>query len=265
MFVNSSWKPVLAAAAAFGILAGGQICSAQTCSHPDAQLGGVFLYPADRENITLTVINLTSYTLTSTPRSQTSYPVVVYGDSWSYPFQRLSDPITVAPFRTAIWKEGYAGLLNKPSFFGRIRFTLAAPASSEFPLGWTHAFEIDMTIQTPDGGYSDRVSWAVLAQSKVDHPINDVWCPENTFCGGVWATRYMNPIGAFLGWSFDMKNIMTLTSPELVVAFYSPGANSLVLVVRETNNDDYFGTRLEWVDNGGAAVPGACNDSVYTH
>jgi len=56
-----------------------------------------------------------------------------------------------------------------------------------------------------------------------------------------------------------MRNMMTLTSPELAVALYSPGADSLVLVVRETNRDDYFGTKLEWVDHGGDAVPGNCN------
>lgn len=264
MSASSDRKAILAAAAVLGMLSGSQICSAQNCTPPDAQLGGIFLYPADRENITMTVVNLTNYTLTAAPRSETLYPVVMYGDSWSYPFQRIADPIKVAPYRTAIWKEGYAGLVYKPHFFGRIRFSLNAPASAEFPAGWTRSFEVDMTVQDPHGGYTDQGTWVVLSQTKVDHPTNDAWCAENTFCGGVWATRYMNPIGALLGWSFDMKNIMTLTSSELVVALYSPGANSLVLVVRETNKDDYFGTKLEWVDNGGDAVPGVCNDSVYT-
>jgi len=268
MFANSSWKAILAATAIFGFLGGGNVCFAQNCTYPDAQMGGIWSYPSAHDNITMTVINLTNYTLTSTPRSQTPSPVTVDASvfDWSYPFQYISDPITVAPFRTAIWKEGYAGTLSKPHFFGRIRFTLTAPASVQFPLGWTHHVEVDMTVQNPHGGYSDQGTWVELTQalaSPMPIPKNP-WCAQGVYCGGVWSTAYMNPIGLSKGWSYDMKNIMTLTSPELVVALYSPGPEAIVLVVRETNGDEYFGNKLEWVDNDSVSVPGNCNDSVYT-
>ena len=117
-----------------------------------------------------------------------------------------------------------------------------------------------MTVQNPHGGYTDQGTWVVLTRRN---PTNDPWCAQNTFCGGVWSTRYMNPIGISVsGWSFDMRNMMTLTSPELVVALYSPGADSIVLVVRETNRDDYFGNKLEWVDHADDDPPGTCNDAA---
>lgn len=242
MFGNASWKFALAAAGIFGIVAS-QICTAQNCHYPeDVQMGGIWVYPADRQNITLTIINLTPYELTSTPRSAMgSVALVVYGDSWVYPFQRNMEPITVAPYRTVIWKEGYAGPFYKPHFWGHIRFALSTPL-------WAHSFDVAMTVQNPEG-WTDQGTWISLQNSSV----NDTWCAAGVFCGGVWATPRM--IG-----HYDMHNIMTLTSPDLVVALYSPDNLKIVLVVREATGDQYDGWMLDWVDNGGSSVPGDCNN-----
>jgi hypothetical protein len=253
MFANAIWKSAAATAVLLGIIGGVQTGSAQ-CTYPDVKAGGIWLYPTTR-HFSMTIVNLTAYELTSVPRSMTPTPVTVYnGDTYPYPFQNLLDPIRIAPYRSALWKSGYSGVLPQ-SYDGRLRFTLATPTT------WTHSFEVGFAKQSGHGTLGRDGTWINLAQTKVaPGATNDVWCANSNFCGGVWSTPWMAPVhSTFTTWNYNMHNVMTLTSPEFVVSLYSPDNLSLVLVVRETNHDVYHGNLLDWIDNDGSTVPGDCN------
>ncbi|HEY3441247.1 MAG TPA: hypothetical protein VGK29_10865 [Paludibaculum sp.] len=251
MFANATWKSAAATAVLLGIMGGVQTGSA--CTYPDVRAGGIWLYPT-ATHFSMTIVNLTPYDLTSVTRSMTPNPVKVYnGDTYPYPFQNLLDPIRIAPYRSALWKSGYSGAALPQSYDGRLRFSLAMSTL-------THSFEVGFAKQSGHFTMGRDGTWINLAQTKVEPATNDVWCAASTFCGGVWSTPWMAPVHSTLTtWNYNMHNLMTLTSPEFVVSLYSPDNLNIVLVVRETNNDDYHGNLLDWVDNGGSTVPGDCN------
>lgn len=260
MFAKSKWQVVFAMAV-FVATAGIQVCSAQNCSYPDVLLGGIWLYPEPFTNWTLTVINLTPYTLTSTPRSTTPDAVSVFGaGGYDYPFENLLEPISVDPYRSVIWKSRMSQLTSHNNYYGRIRFHIVAQSSE-------NTFELNFDHQNGYATAGIDGTWIALAQTKVDAPTewtNDQWCSAGLFCGDVFATTWMKPLKHPTG-SVDMRNLMTLTTGKLVVALYSPNNRDVVLVVRDTwdGPDPYEQIKSEWVDNNGPSVPGSCNRSPY--
>lgn len=234
-----------------------QPCSAQ-CTYPDDVLqGGIWLYPTPYTNWSMTVINLTPYQLQSTPRGSTTNAVsVVGGAAYDYPFQTLLEPISVDPYRGVIWKSRMSQLTSTNNYYGRIRFHLAASS-------WTRTFEVNFVHQNGYGTAGVDGTWIALAQTKTEAPIewtNDQWCTPGGYCGGVWATTYMKPLN-YPSWSVEMRNIMTLTTANVVVALYSPDNRNVILVVRDTSGGDdlYQQFQSEWVDNNGSSVPGPCH------
>lgn len=207
--------------------------------------------PVVATHFSMTVVNLTDRQLTSTSRSATPSPVISSDEAYPYPFQHLSDPISIAPYRSALWKSGYSGMWGPQHYDGRIRFALNTTA-------WSHSFDIDFIAQKARGAAVGRGTWIALTQVKISPVTNESWC-NGVFCGGVWSTPWMDPLAVNLGWNYNMHNLMTLTTPELVVALYTPDNLNLVLVVRETRGADYYRWIVDFVDNDGTAVPGDCN------
>jgi hypothetical protein len=251
MSQHASWKAALAAAVVLGIV-GGQTCAAQTCPSSNVPLGGIWMYGTFSTNFSMTVVNLTDYQLTSTPRA--SVPIPVYAsEDYPYPFQNLMEPISVAPYRSVLWKSGYSGsLLDPQRYAGRIRFQLSTAVG-------TRSFEVNFATQAARGAVPGRGTWIALSQVKFAPVTDEPWC-RNSFCGGVWSTPWMDPIGVDLGWDYNMHNVMTLTTHDLVVALYSPDNLSIVLVVRQTHGDNDYAPLLDFVDNDGRSVPGDCNN-----
>lgn len=250
MSQHASWKVALAAAVVLGMV-GGQTCAAQ-CTTPDVPLGGIWLYPVWTSHFSMTVVNLTDYQLRSTLRSSTPSPVVTSDEAYPYPFQNLMDPISIAPYRSALWKSGYSGAFGPQRYGGRIRFQLSTAAGAR-------SFDVNFATQAARGAAVGRGTWIALSQVKFTPVTNEPWC-LNSFCGGVWSTPWMDPIDVSLGWNYNMHNVMTLTTPDLVVALYSPDNLNIVLVVRQTHGGNDYAPLLDFVDNDGRSVPGDCNN-----
>jgi hypothetical protein len=257
MITKSHFRNALGTVLFLGLTATCLPCSAQCKYLDDVVQGGIWLYPTPFTNWSMTIINLTPYQLESTPRDSTINPVSVNGGAaYSYPFQGLMEPIRVDPYRGIIWKSRMSQVTSTNNYYGRMRFHLVASS-------WTRTFEVNFAHQNGYGTAGVDGTWIALAQTKTEAPLewtNDQWCAPGGYCGGVWATTFMKPLN-YGSWSVDMRNIMTLTTDNVVVALYSPDNLNVILVVRDTSGgaDSYQQIQSEWVDNNGTSVPGPCN------
>ena len=240
----------------------GQICFAQTaCTYYNPTTntngvrgGGIFVQPGADAATTLTVVNLTSFILKSTPIAMLNS---THGD---YPFQKMTasdKSLVVDVSRSKIWKsanndwDAGAGHYSHPRYEGIMQWELNDTSGNPRAM-----FKVNFAAQN-DG------TWLWLSGMSWSG-----WCAAgaaSATCGGIYRTEAMyekpeDPNGTGTG-SLKMHNIMTLGNSQFVVALYGLTDNEhSVLVVREvTPGEDYYGFNLDWVDQDGG-VPGECNN-----
>jgi hypothetical protein len=222
---------------------------------------GLWWYVAGSKTVvTLTLVNLTDYYLTTT------YVDVTNGGNYcfAYPFVRFG--VKVPPYRTASWKCYSPG---NPSYMnGKMTFWAGScegePDCQELDQKWS----FDLNFHSEKAGglnivYPESGTWIYLTATHTDNIGDYGWIPS-------WDPTYYPDAYLFEGYlgyatrlnDGHMHNQMNLEGYEVAVSLFSGGNNDIVMVVQQTHGkpgiqppDEYVGWMLNWVDNDSDSVP----------
>ena len=221
---------------------------------------GLWWYVTGNTVVTLTLVNLTEYQLTTTYVNVTNDNNVCF----AYPFARFG--VSVPPYSTAIWKSYSPG---NPSYMnGKMTFWAGScegyPNCQELDQKWS--FDLNFHSENAGGSiikYPESGTWIYLTATHMDNRGDYGWIPS-------WDPTYEPDSYLFEGYlgyatrlnDGHMHNQMNLEGYELAVSLFSGGNNDIVVVVQQTHGkpgvqppDEYVGWMFNWVDNDSDSVP----------
>ncbi len=215
---------------------------------------GLYWY-LNQTTVTVTLVNLTDYTLSLPADPDQSRLGVGGANCLSYPFQH---GVTVEPYSTAIWKTSNAS--NVTWYYGKITF---------LPTGMDPKWSFDLKFSHVYISYWKQYgTWIYLNATCA--PDNS--CDTSTygwFPG--WVVPDVDAQDLFPYWGryttpledTHMHNQMNLLGYEVSVSVFSGNNNDITVVIQQTGADylngqtpdPYVGWELNWVDNDGNDFP----------
>lgn len=288
-------RRVTLASAILATLVASPTRAAAQCTYPSILSPGIWVYLKETmdggDNLTMSIVNLTDYllvnggTVTGENNKHTYEPP--FG---GVPIQ-VKDinedkvkEVGIPPYGSVSWVSYHGGantILNPGDpqhYHGDMTLELVGYKTSsgqQFPgPTWPNKFHVVFTAQDAFEGNSGKGTWIALRPD-----VFASWDPRNKFRSGVWTTpHYPADLANPAPDDVDMRNIMTISNPWLVVTLYSPmptdayATRNVVVVVRQTNwfgpssdvrsdsnpvadMDDYVAQKLDWKFEPHESVP----------